>query len=154
MSGVEIVGLIAATAQFADLGAKALRGLSSLISSLRDVPSRIESAATALKNFVDLSQTLRAHFETLPAAAVSETTQTQIRDTFNACASETCAITNILEEITTKSSDNKLAMTWKRLVGVKHERDILERCDRLERYKSSLVLLLEDRALFLSIQQQ
>jgi hypothetical protein len=154
MSGVEIVGLVAAAAQFADLGAKVLLGLSSLISSLRDVPSRIESAATALKIFVDLSHALRAHLETLPPPAISEATQTQIKDLFDACGSETCAITNILEEITTKTSDNKLAKTWKRLVGVKREKDILERFERLERHKSSLVLLLEDQVVFFGIQQQ
>ena len=54
MSGAEIIGVVAAAAQFIDLGSRVVIGLSRFISTLRDISPRIASTLASLQIFVEL----------------------------------------------------------------------------------------------------
>ena len=153
MSGVEIVGVIAAIAQFVDLGAKVALGLSSFVSSLKNVPTRIDSATTNLRLFVDLASGLQAELQRLSPSNNGTQNHAQIKNVFDACRIEVSELMRIIDVVRSMGSDNNFQRAWKTIVGVKLERDILERCERLEHNKSNVMVLLEGQNLILGVQQ-
>jgi hypothetical protein len=153
MSGAEIIGVVAAAAQFIDLGSRVVIGLSRFISTLRDISPQIASTLASLQIFVELCRALKVRFEALPERTIPANVQVQIKGLFDACAADAVKLSLLLDEIVLKSSDGKLERSWKAIVGAKRENDIVERCQRLERHKSTIILLLQDQTLELGLQE-
>jgi len=147
MSGLEVLGATAAAAQFVDVGWKVVISLSRLISDLKQATKKVKVAARKLEQLVCHVQLMQEDIQTL---ALSDATTQSKRfsdgrlDTITAllreCAGEAAALDNLLKQLIPGQHERAIQRSWKAIVGVKKETEILERCAQLDRLKLSLNL--------------
>jgi hypothetical protein len=136
MSGLEILGISAAAVQFADVGWKVFLGLSRLASDLNHVPEKIQQAAKRVEQLVTLSKVIKADASKYSTCPHDEPHPLQriLKD----CAILADQLQLILDSVTPTGKENRIRKSWKAVVGVKKEREIMEKCRVLEDFKLSL----------------
>lgn len=144
MSGLEVLGIVAAAAQFTDSGWKIVLSLSRLVSDLNDASRKVKNAARQLQSLVEHVDLIRIDLQHLTASdspvLLSDDRAGLITALLGDCTEEARELDVILKKLAPVSSDGGLRKSWKTVVSVKKEKAILERCARLESLKSSLGL--------------
>jgi len=122
MSGIEILGVVAAAAQFIDLGAKLVIKWSHFASSLRKVPESVSSTLSSLKIFVRHCEDLKTQLAELDEGTLRLSTKDLLLEVFDACMVDINALLSILDEVVFLPNDGKVKKSWKVIVGAKREK--------------------------------
>jgi hypothetical protein len=144
MSGLEVLGIVAAAAQFTDTGWKVVLSLSRLVSDLNHASRKVKNAAKQLQNLIEHVELIRTDIQHLAASDSAVFLSDDLADLITAllgdCTEEAGELNEILKKLVPDLSYGKFRTSWKAVVSVKKEKHILERCARLETLKSSLGL--------------
>jgi hypothetical protein len=156
MPGLEVLGAAAAAAQFVDVGWKVVISLSRLISDLKQATKKVKVAAQKLEQLVHHVQLMQEDIQTL--AFRDATTQSKrfsdghldaITALLGECADEAATLDNLLNKLIPGQHERAIQRSWKAIVSVKKETEILERCAKLDRLKLSLNLWFSHSSLIL-----
>lgn len=132
------VGIAASTIQFIDVGGRSLIGLSPLCSTLRHVPQTIENSQTTLNHLLAIAKIVKSNHLTLYAGRQAVEFNSMCSD----CIKLAKDLESLLNSLTVAVYDGSLRRAWKTVVAAKKEKEILEICERLEQYKTTLSLWL------------
>lgn len=135
MSGFEIVGAVAVGCQFVEQLVTVGKLIFSVYNQLQDGPAQILQRLQELQTFSDIVKQVKS----------TESLQTDIaKDIFLRCDKHTSQLIAIFESISSATSSASLShRTWKAIVGVAKEDDILKIFLTLEREKSALQLHID-----------
>ncbi len=143
------IALAAAVVQFVDVGWRALIGVSRLCSNLEQSPRKVKRARQQLKHLMDLVQIIQA--DTGPASSITKTIPQAelvvVISIIQDCTRQATELEMILQKLVPGPQDPFWKKTWRAVISVKNESDILEICTHLEVSKSSLSLWYESRTL-------
>ncbi len=134
------LGSIAAAAQFLDLGCRSLFGIYRFVKDLKDVPADLlqtlqdlERVASFMTDLQDEINTDGQRLRTLSPTQLDRTTQ--ILDTTGDVFRE---LETLLAPCRPAASSSRTSKVWRAFVSIKRERDIVKKCERLERLKHDL----------------
>jgi len=135
MSGFEIVGAVAVGFQFVEQLVTVGKLIFSVYNQLQDGPAQILQRLQELQTFSDIVKQVKS----------TESLQTDItKDIFHRCDKHTRQLIAIFKNISSATSSASLShRTWKAIVGVAKEDDILKIFVTLEREKSALQLHID-----------
>jgi hypothetical protein len=134
MTGVEVLGALAAASQLTEQGLKISIFISDLYAKVRDAPESIRKQSVQVKQLIDIARLIK-HNPPLQTALV----ESILRN----CVGEAEKLQEILGKISTAAGDARVKKLWKALDGVTKEKKILTLFAKLEREKSSLALCIE-----------
>src|SRR2546421_3656951 len=129
MTGVEVLGALAAASQLTEQGLKISIFVSDLYTKVRDAPESIRQQSVQVKQLIDIARLIK-HNPPLQTALV----ESILRN----CVGEAEKLQEILGKISTAAGDGRVRKLWKALDGVTKEKKILTLFASLEREKSSL----------------
>ena len=133
MSGLDVLGAVAAAAQLAATGLEIVKLISSLNSHVKDAPSWIKGRKTQIQHLVDIAGAIQN----------SPVLQTDlIQSLLESCNREARDLENVLTELDISPTAGILVRYWKAVGGMKKERRIAALCDRIEEEKSALTLCI------------
>ena len=132
------VGIAASIIQFIDVGGRSLIGLSRLCSTLRHVPQTIENSQTTLNHLLAIAKIVKSNHLTLHAGRQA----VEFNSVCSDCIKLAKDLESLLNSLTVAVYDGPLRRAWKTVVAAKKEKEILEICERLEQYKTTLSLWL------------
>ncbi|KAM5376887.1 hypothetical protein ACJZ2D_005231 [Fusarium nematophilum] len=136
----EALGIVAAAAQLLDLSGRILVASSGLVSKLHNVPRQIETLQENVKHFGDLLRLLLDDCESDSSTTPSSVSVAcNLSSVLKHAITETRQLAQLLEDLVPKQP-NHLRRAWATVVVVQKDREIAERCERLESFKSSLQL--------------
>ena len=132
------VAIGASAIQFIDVGVRLLLGLSRLYSKLDHVPEKIEKSRATLQHLLLIAEVVKSnHVSSYAGSQAAE---------FNLACSECIKLVkelaSLLDDLTAATNDGPFRRAWKAIVAVKKEKEILDICERLEQYKTTLSLWL------------
>ena len=133
MSGLEILGALASTAQLADTCLKITIAASDLFTRVRGAPETIRTRIAQIEQLIEIARLIE-HNSTLQTPLIGST--------LDRCREDTNNLLDILKKLDTEATAGKVAKYWKALAGVTKEKKILGICERLEERKSSLALCI------------
>ncbi|KAK1753964.1 hypothetical protein QBC47DRAFT_32587 [Echria macrotheca] len=146
MTEMEVLGSIAAAVGLADAGLRMLVGVYGLAMDLKEVPTRLRDIYQDIRgvgNFIADVQTelLRADsvFATASPAHL-EHLRTRV-DAITTCAG---GLTRLLESLLVPTSSSRTKRTWKAMVSLSKQKEILSECERIGRLKHDLQLSLQN----------
>jgi hypothetical protein len=136
------LGTIAAAAQFVDLGCRSLFAVYRFVKDLKDVPADLLLTLEDLGHFSGFMEELQSAIKTGDArlrslAPAQLGRATRILDS----TGEVCRqLEGLLAPCrpSATASQTRASKTWRALVSVKREKDIVKKCERLERLKHDL----------------
>lgn len=128
----EAIAIPAAAMQFADIGARLLFSIFQLYGKVKDAPSHIAALSSEIEQLIILVKELQSD------CLDSETTTTVVRALLDQCTALCERLQLILDKILAKSGDSTIRKTWKAVVAMKNEDEIIWICSQLERNKSTL----------------
>ncbi len=129
MSGLEILGAVAAASHLIEQGLKII----DLCSRFRDGPELVSKQSVYVKQLIEIAQQVEKN-QSLQTAVIGST--------LRQCLSKATKLMGILSKIYAASEDGKV-MKWKKAVaGVAKEKEILALLVELEQEKSSLTLYI------------
>ena len=132
------VAIVASAIQFIDVGGRLLLSLSRLCSKVHHVPEKIENLRATLQHLLIIAEVVKSnHVSSYAGSQAAE---------FNLACSESIKLikelASLLDNLTAVVDDGPFRRTWKAIVAVKKEKEILDICERLEQYKTTLSLWL------------
>ena len=132
------VAIATSAIQFIDVGGRLLLGLSRLCSKIRHIPEKIKESQATLQQLLVIAELVKSNH-------ASSYTGSQAAD-FNFACSECIKLVKdlavLLGGLIAAVNDDPFCRTWKAIVAVKREREILDMCERLEQHKTTLSLWL------------
>lgn len=134
MSGLEVLGALAAASQLTEQGLKIAFFISDLYSKIRDAPESIRKHSVQVEQLLGLARLIEHNpsLQTNPVESI-----------LHNCVSEAEKLKETLANISTTAGDGTGRKLWKALGGLAEETRILELFANLEREKSSLTLCIE-----------
>ena len=129
--------------QFLDFGARLLCTLSQICSSLRDVPDRIHGFQGEIRQLLALA-TSALQTPSDPTANAGPSLDVSIQSIWADCVKDAAQLMKILESLSIRSEHNVLEKSWRAILSVKKETEILAILKRLERHKSTLALWINN----------
>ena len=134
------LGSIAAAAQFVDLGCRSLFGVYRFIKDLKDVPADLLQTLEDLERvagfMIDLKDDIDNDGERLRSLNPTQLDRTtRILDTTGEVCRE---LEMLLAPCRPSATPSRTSKVWRAFVSVKRERDIIKKCERLERLKHDL----------------
>jgi hypothetical protein len=146
MSGVEILGIVAASWQLLGQGPKVLLALSGLCSRLRDAPHEVLKTVEEIENLIQLTESIKTSFEntsfTLQGGNSSASSHAFGVRLLEECAKESADLENLIKPLLPTKSDSLIRRSWGAVIKTKKTEQILQRCRHIEAKKSSLILWL------------
>lgn len=134
MSGFEIVGAVAAGCQFAEHLITVGKLIHAVYNQVQDGPAEILQRFQELETFGDIVEQVNS----------IEPLQTDIaKEIFSRCDRHTHQLTGIFHNIHPATTASLRQRTWKGIVGVAKEEEILKILSTLEREKASLQLHID-----------
>ena len=132
------IAIVASAIQFIDVGSRLLLGLSRIYSKIDHVPEKIEKSQATLRQLLVVAEVVKSNH-------VNSYTGSQAAEFSSACSE--CIklvkdLASLFDNLTVATDDGPFRRTWKAIVAVKREKEILGICDRLEQYKATLSLWL------------
>ena len=148
MSGVEILGIVAASSQLLGQGPKALRALSGLCSRLRDAPHEVLKTVEEIENLIQLTKSIKTSLENTSFTLQGGNSSASSRLAFGVrlleeCAKESADLENLIKPLLPTKSDSLIRRSWGAVIKTKKTEQILQRCRHIEAKKSSLILWLD-----------
>ena len=133
MSGLEVLGAVAAAIQLAEIGLRVVKLISTLPSRIKDVPSWVQRRQVQVKHLVEIALSIQS----------SPALQTDlIQSLLERCSREVENLATILAELVIDPGASTLARYWKAAGGVRKEKHIAAICDKLEEEKSAITLCI------------
>ncbi|KAF5004304.1 hypothetical protein FDECE_9189 [Fusarium decemcellulare] len=136
----EVLGIVAGATQLLDLSARVLVASSRLYSKLKNVPGEIETLKKNTQQFIDLLWMISSDFDiSLGPQGNPLHVAHRVTSLLHDAMGESEELALLLERLSVNSSSS-VKRVWSAVVSAKQERDIAERCQRIESLKSSLQL--------------
>ncbi|KAJ3535244.1 hypothetical protein NM208_g7216 [Fusarium decemcellulare] len=136
----EVLGIVAGATQLLDLSARVLVASSRLYSKLKNVPGEIETLKKNTQQFIDLLWMISSDFDiSLGPQGNPLHVAHRVTSILHDAMDESEELALLLERLSVHSSSS-VKRVWSVVVSAKQERDIAERCQRIESLKSSLQL--------------
>ena len=134
MSGLEVLGAVAAAVQLAECSLKIARLISELRSQVRDAPTSLSRRLSQVQHLTEIARLI----ETSPAL------QTKLIETLlESCLRDAASLEGIFERMVAKwSQGGKAAKYWRAIGDMNKEKQIAALCDRLEEGKSAITLCI------------
>lgn len=134
MSGLEVLGALAAASQLVEQGLKIALFLSELYKKVQDAPESIRKQAVQIEQLVDICRLIESN-RSLQTAAVASILRT--------CLLEVGNLQDILRKISVAAHDGKAKQLWKAIDGATREKKINTLFGKIEQQKSSLTLCIQ-----------
>jgi hypothetical protein len=139
MSGIEVLGAIAAALQLADGTFKACVKTVELLSRLKHAPKAVIQGAADLEELMNLIKSLRS-LEDIQSIGIADAKSVkELLDKLNSLGPE---LSDKLKPLQAQSGDHALQRLWRDIVSVKRQSELLSLLDQTLRTKSSLSNLL------------
>ncbi|KAI8718034.1 hypothetical protein NCS52_00881200 [Fusarium sp. LHS14.1] len=136
----EVLGIVAGAAQLLDLSTRVLVASSSLYGKLKNIPDEIETLKKNTELFIDLLWMISSDFDGPINSQVHSLHVThRITSILHDARKESEGLALLLEGLSSNSS-SAVRRKWSAVVGATKEKDIAERCRRIESLKSTLQL--------------
>ncbi|KAF4471437.1 hypothetical protein FALBO_1642 [Fusarium albosuccineum] len=136
----EVLGIVAGATQLLDLSARVLVASSRLYSKLKNVPGELETLKKNTQQFIDLLWMISSDFDiSLGPQANPLHVAHRVTSILHDAMDESEKLALLLERLSVNSSSS-IKRAWSAVVSAKQERDIAERCQRIESLKTSLQL--------------
>ena len=134
MSGLEVLGALAAASQLVEQGLKITIFISGLYKKIQGAPESIRKQVIQIEQLVDVSRLIEKN----------QSLQTgEITSILKECLVEVNHLRDILSKITLEVGDGKVKQLWKAIDGVMKEKKINALFEELEQQKSSLTLCIQ-----------
>ncbi|EEU39627.1 uncharacterized protein NECHADRAFT_81997 [Fusarium vanettenii 77-13-4] len=136
----EVLGIVAGAAQLLDLSTRVLVASSSLYGKLKSIPGEIETLKKNTELFIDLLWMISSDFDGPINSQVHSLHVThRITSILHDARKESEELALLLEGLSSNNSST-VRRNWSAVVGATKEKDIAERCRRIESLKSTLQL--------------
>lgn len=133
MSGIEILGAVAAAIQLAETGLKIVKLISSLPSHVEGAPTWIKRRQAQIQHLVEIARIIQS----------SSALQTSlVQSLLESCSREAKELEAILADLVIDPAMGTFARYWKAAGSVRKEKRIAAICDRLEEEKSAITLCI------------
>ncbi|KAH7125857.1 hypothetical protein EDB81DRAFT_860557 [Dactylonectria macrodidyma] len=146
MDPVSVIGVAAASIQFADIGVKALLGSIRTLQNLRDAPKQIavllHDVDKSIKRLADLETRLQDDTDPL-AQRLSRDQHQTLRDVVSEGCQAVVDFQNTLGRVKSLPGDSKARKVWKSFLGVEMSRDIEIHLSRIQRQHSETLQQLQ-----------
>jgi hypothetical protein len=113
MSGLEVLGALAAASQLAERGLKIVNSIFKLYSKIRDVPESIRKHSVHVEQLIDIAKLVERNLS-LQTASVDPI--------LRHCLGVAQQLQEILSNITAAIGDGKVAKLWKAMGGIAKEK--------------------------------
>ena len=134
MSGLEVLGAVAAAVQLAECGLKIARLITQLRSQVHDAPASLSRRLLQVQHLTEIARLI----ESSPALQT-----TLIERLLESCLRDAAELEALFERMVSKSSSHgKIAKYWKAVGDMNKEKQISALCDRLEEGKSAITLCI------------
>jgi len=133
MSGLEVVGALAAASQLVEQSLQIIIYISDLYKRVRDAPESIRKQSIQVEQLIDITRLIE-HNPPLQTVLVDSILENCLRITEE--------LQEILARVSTTAGDGRVRKVWKALEGVTREKRILALLAKLEQEKSALVLCI------------
>ncbi|KAM5373316.1 hypothetical protein ACJZ2D_007145 [Fusarium nematophilum] len=136
----EVLGIVAGVAQLLDLSLRVVLASSQLYTKLKNVPGEIETLKKSTQQFIDLLRIISFDFS-IPAEPGSVSLQVahHVTSLLHDTVKESGGLARLLEDLSIAET-NTIKRTWATVVSAKKEKELTDRCHRIESFKSSLQL--------------
>lgn len=134
MTGVEVLGALAAASQLLQQGTKLAGAIFDLYKKIRDGPESIRQQSVQVEQLIDIAKLIQTN-PTLQTEVVSSI--------LSSCINEANDLLAILSKLVPKEETYRPEKIWKAVVAVSKEKRILAHLAKLEQGKSSLALCIE-----------
>ncbi|KAJ4232211.1 hypothetical protein NW759_002598 [Fusarium solani] len=136
----EVLGIVAGAAQLLDLSTRVLVASSSLYGKLKNIPAEIETLKKNTELFIDLLWMISSDFDGPINSRVHSLHVThRITSILHDARKESEELALFLEGLSSNNS-SLMRRKWSAIVSATKEKDIAERCRRIESLKSTLQL--------------
>ncbi|RMJ07866.1 hypothetical protein CDV36_012525 [Fusarium kuroshium] len=136
----EVLGIVAGAAQLLDLSTRVLVASSSLYGKLKNIPNEIETLKKNTELFIDLLWMISSDFDGPINSQVHSLHVThRITSILHDAKQESEELALLLEGLSSNNSSSA-RRKWSAVVSATKEKDIAERCRRIESFKSTLQL--------------
>ncbi|KAK4696133.1 hypothetical protein P7C71_g1739, partial [Lecanoromycetidae sp. Uapishka_2] len=144
MSGLEVLGALAAASQLAEQGLKITTTIYDIYRKVRDAPESIRKQTVQVEQLIDIAKLIKG-----TASLQTDLVASVLRD----CTTDAHKVLHSLQQIAPGSELHAPKKLWKALAGITKEKNILEHLTKLEQGKSSLALCIAtiDNSLLKSI---
>lgn len=156
----DVAALVAAAVQFIDVGFRTCIAASRLCSDVKNAPRKVQTTCENLKHLIDLVRTIQSELSIFQHAqqstvnqAISQSDLEAIIRLIQACAQQARSLEDTLKTIAFKADDGMLKKTWRSVVSMKKESEIVQGCRQLEELKSSVSIWYGSRMLVLQHKQ-
>ena len=134
MSGLEVLGALAAASQLVEQGLKLTRFLSGLYKKVQDAPESIRKQAVQIEQLIDICRLIESN-QPLQTPAIASKLRT--------CLLDINQLQDILIKISVAARDGKARQLWKAIDGATNKKKINALFEKLEQQKSSLTLCIQ-----------
>ena len=134
MSGVEVLGALAAASQLAEQGLKITGAIYDLYRKVRDAPESIRQQSVQVEQLIDIAKLIKKNpsLQTDPVSSI-----------LKSCSNEARDLLHILRGVTPAGGAYRPENIWRALAAVSKEKTIVAHLANLERGKSALALCIE-----------
>lgn len=143
----EVVGIAAAAVQFLDVAARLAVTLSRVCGELKYLPRKVRAIAEELTEFTRLIRFLDSDIQAPGTAtastlngALSPTSIALATDLLGRCIVEAQHLEDILRPLVPKATDTAIKRSWRTVIGLRKENEILDTWMRLQGHKVNLSL--------------
>ena len=134
MSGLEVIGALAAASQVAQQGLKITTAIYDLSKKVRDAPESIRKQTIQVEQLIDIAKLIESN----------PSLQTDlVASVLSGCTEEAYKLLHILQKLTHSLGADRTTSVWKAMSGVAKEKKILEHLAKLEKAKTTLALCIE-----------
>ena len=152
MAGVEIVGIIAAASQFADIGWRVFLGLSRICSDVQQASQKLRNVTLRVGQTIEVVELVRRQHAvtTLPLRQIDAILLELLQSGFE----EANRLQTIVDELSTSLGDTKFKRVLKMVMSSKKEDDIIEGCQILANLKIDIMSCLGQETIALMHAQE
>ncbi|KAL7964970.1 ankyrin repeat-containing domain protein [Trichoderma sp. SZMC 28014] len=116
MSGAEIIGVVAASEQFAEVLFRTIKLAKSVIDQIKDAPGRIQQQTGRLESFASLHQQIQG---------IQALQTDDIRKILVRCEIHAQSLHNVLQKTLIERNDSIMRKTWKAIFTLKEEENVM-----------------------------
>lgn len=136
----EVLGIVAGATQLLDLSTRVLVASSTLYGKLKNMPEEIETLKKNTQLFIDLLWMISIDFDGPINSQVHSLHVThRVTSILHDAIQESEQLALLLESLSSNNSSS-MRRRWSAVVSATKEREITERCHRIESFKSTLQL--------------
>lgn len=123
MSGIEIIGVVAAAEQFAEVVFKTIKLVKSVTDQIQNAPDQMRQKIRRLESLASLAKQIQN----------TKALQTEDVDKIlKRCECHVQSLQDLLKKISFESHDSMIKKTWRAIIGLKEETDISKLFDILD----------------------